>query len=126
MTLERRTPLKAKTGIQRTGPPRKRSKHKVSKRGPWRNPQYLAFVRSLPCVVCGGPADSAHHIIGVGGMGGTGTKAPDDMTMPVCDGPKGCHGLIHRTPSMWPEQWGWVRRTQQAGVEAGFLSEVTV
>jgi hypothetical protein len=118
--------LQAVTGLRRTSKPGKSGKGKASKRGPWRNSQYLAFVRSLPCCVCGGVTDSAHHIIGVGGMGGVGTKPGDEYTMPVCDGPEGCHGLIHRTPSMWPDQWEWVRRTQQAGLEAGFLSEVTV
>jgi hypothetical protein len=123
MTLERRTRLQTRQGLQRTGPPRKRSQRKASKRGPWRNSQYLAFVRTLPCCVCGGPADDAHHIVGVGQRGGTGTKPGDEDVMPVC---RRDHDLIHCTPSMWPDQWAWVRRTQQAGVEAGFLSEVTV
>jgi len=131
MSLQRRTRLQAYTRLEshsqlQRSPMPKRSKKKNGKRGPWRSEQYLAFVRSLPCCHCGRPADAAHHIIGVGGMSGVGTKAPDDMVMPVCDGPDGCHDLIHRTPSMWPDQWEWVRRTQREGVKAGYLSEVTV
>ena len=51
----------------------------------FRSKQYLEEVRNLPCVVCGQFGVDAHHIIGVGyGFGGTGTKAADWATFPLC------------------------------------------
>lgn len=128
MTLQRRArlqtrkPLETRTQLQRKPMP-KRAKRKSNKRGPWRSPAYIAFVKTLTCVVCGAPADDAHHITGVGQLGGMGTKPGDEYAMPAC---RGDHDLIERTPSMWPDQWEWVRRTQQEGVKYGYLSEVTV
>jgi hypothetical protein len=80
----------------------------------WRSKKYLAWVKTLPCCICGAPADDAHHIIGVGHYGGMGTKAPDSLTMPVC---RGHHGEIHRDPNLWPDQFQWVMETLQKRVE---------
>lgn len=41
---------------------------------------YLDHVRSYPCVACRKPEADAHHIV----TGGTGTKAHDLLTIPLC------------------------------------------
>lgn len=84
----------------------------------YRNSSYLAWVKTLPCVLCHGPADDPHHLIGVGQLGGMGTKAPDTFVMPVC---REDHDRIHRTPDLWPEQWKWVAKTLARAVEEGVL-----
>lgn len=82
----------------------------------WRSRKYLDWVKTLPCVRCFAPADDPHHLIGVGGMGGTGTKAPDSMVMPVC---RGCHTFIHSTPEIWSEQWEWIAKTLKRAIDEG-------
>jgi len=84
----------------------------------FRSRKYLAWVRSLDCCRCQAPADHAHHLIGVGNMGGMGTKAPDDACMPVC---AGCHREIHETPDLWPHQWEWLSRTLLKARQEGVL-----
>lgn len=110
MTLTRRTPLKTRTPLRK----RRRGRRRESA---WRSDAYLRWVRTLPCCVCGGLAEAAHHLIGVGGMGGMGTKAPDSQAMPVCSG---CHRKIHETPELWPEQWGWISDTQERALAEGW------
>ena len=48
---------------------------------PVRNPQYLAWIRSLPCVVCGitRGIEAAHT-----GPHGLGQKSPDTSAIPLC------------------------------------------
>lgn len=49
-----------------------------------RNNKYLAWVRSMPCLVCGTDQQiHAHHLIGHG-TSGMGTKSSDLLTMPLC------------------------------------------
>jgi len=88
------------------------------KQKPFRSKSYLKWVSSLPCVICGAPADDAHHIIGIGKLGGMGTKAPDSFTMPVC---RGHHNEIHQSPDLWPDQWEWVARTLAQAQAEGVL-----
>ncbi|HET8792090.1 MAG TPA: DUF968 domain-containing protein [Modicisalibacter sp.] len=84
----------------------------------FRSPKYLAFVRSLPCSVCGGQSDSAHHIIGMWNLSGMGLKAPDSMAMPVCDGPGDtCHRRIHSEPHLKWQQPIFLIETINAGLE---------
>jgi len=85
----------------------------------FRSAKYLAWVKTLPCCSCGAPADDAHHLIGVGNMGGMGMKAPDSMTMPVC---RACHGDIHRLPILQSDQWEWIARTLAKAFDEGILS----
>jgi len=68
----------------------------------FRSKKYLVWVKSLPCSICGAPADDAHHLIGVGNMGGMGTKASDVLVMPLC---RGCHTELHREPDLHLLQW---------------------
>lgn len=114
--LKRKTPLRAKAPmksnpIKKTNS-KKRIKVTVSKK-------YLEWVKTLPCCVCGGPADDPHHLIGIGNMGGMGMKAPDSLTMPVC---RRDHDLIHSSPELWPQQWEWIVRTIEKATRAGAIS----
>jgi hypothetical protein len=115
--IERRTPLRAKTPMNRKREKRQpvqkaRRKNAESR---FRSERYLRFVRSLSCCVCGGPADSAHHVIGIWYVGGMGLKAPDSLAMPVCDGPGGCHARIHADPLLQSMQPDWLIQTLTAG-----------
>lgn len=49
--------------------------------GPWRSPEYLAYVRSLPCAQCGAPppSDPSHH-----GRRGMGQKSDDARAIALC------------------------------------------
>lgn len=114
--LTRKTPLKAKTGLKAQAPlkskapmkKRRASKQGSGRAGTYRSRSYLSWVKTLTCVVCSAPADDPHHIIGVGHLGGVGTKAPDQYVMPVC---RRHHDHIHATPALWPLQWGWIEAT---------------
>jgi len=79
----------------------------VLKQKRWESKRYLAWVRCLPCVSCGAPADEAHHLIGLG-LGGMGTKAPGWAVIPMC---RGCHSTLHREPEEWDRQWLWLMKT---------------
>ena len=85
----------------------------------YRSKSYLKWVRSQDCALCGAPGPSdAHHLIGIGGMGGMGTKAPDSAVMPLC---RGCHSRIHRMPELWPKQWEYIARTLIKAIEEGVI-----
>ena len=59
-----------------------------------RDPLYLAFVATLPCVQCGRVgASHAHH---AGRRHGMGTKCDDTEAVPLCGHPGGCHEAWHR------------------------------
>lgn len=48
----------------------------------YRSAEHLAFVRARPCCYCSAPGPSdPHHF---GGSGGTGIKAHDLFTVPLC------------------------------------------
>ena len=53
---------------------------------------HLAFVRQLPCVVCGkaAPSEAAH--VRSGSDGGAGIKPSDHYSLALCTG---CHALQH-------------------------------
>lgn len=85
-----------------------------------RNKKYTKWVESLDCCLCFAPADDHHHIIGIGD-GGTGTKACDLLTMPVC---RPCHGKFHRldqNPELKLEQWKFVSKTLQRAIKDGVI-----
>lgn len=111
--LRRKTPLAAGSGPQRKPVARKAPRRKASSDTRWRSEAYLAFVRSLPCCVCGATTGiAAHHMIGMWQLGGMGLKAPDSFAMPACDGPGDtCHRRIHDEKALRDRQPGFVRDT---------------
>ena len=111
--LARKTPLSARKPMQRA----KKRMQRDCKETRFRSPAYLAFVRSLPCAMCGGNADSAHHVIGIYGLSGMGLKAPDQYSIPVCDGPGGCHARIHAEPALQRLQPWWLIDTLNRGLD---------
>ncbi|MDT8894204.1 DUF968 domain-containing protein [Halomonas sp. I1] len=127
--IERRTPLRAKApmnrkrenrGLSSTERASVRHKRRSASRNNdkrFRSERYLRFVRSLPCCCCGGPANSAHHVIGIWQLGGMALKAPDSFAMPVCDGPGSCHEAIHASPEALAHQPRWLRHTIALGMQ---------
>ena len=81
-----------------------------------RNKKYRKWVASLDCYYCGAPADDAHHIIGIGGFGGMGMKAPDILCMPLC---RGHHTYLHNNSELWADQPMAILRTIVKAMEAG-------
>jgi hypothetical protein len=80
---------------------------------PLRDPKYLAWLRTLPCVVCGlGPCEAAHQrLLG----GGTSSKPDDRYALPYCFA---CHhGVEHNLNggilTLWnqnlPGNFEWTR-----------------
>jgi hypothetical protein len=119
--LARKTPIKAKTPLKPGGKlkPRSTTKRTLGKPDPrWRSRAYLGWVKTLPCVISGLPADEAHHLKGVGSMSGTGLTAPDWAAMPVT---REQHDLIHQSPDLWPQQWEFIARTLGRAIEDGVL-----
>jgi len=63
----------------------------------YRSKEYMEFIRTKPCLVCGHPNTVPHHE--PLGRGGKGIKAPDSQTVPMCTG---CHIYRHQMgASFW-------------------------
>ena len=95
--IARRTTLKRYTRVRR-----KRSR---PTRGPERSPEYLAWIRTLPCAVChrspGGVSIEAAHTSALGPRG-ISQKSPDYSAVPLCTwrhraGPDSYHRLGERS-----------------------------
>jgi hypothetical protein len=83
-------PLRRSAPLRRGLPPKRhvpvRKKRSRPRRGPDRNPHYLAWIRTLPCVVCGtsSAVEAAHtNALGPRGMG---QKTSDFSAIPLCSG----------------------------------------
>ena len=114
--LRRKTPLASGPGPERKPMARKAPRKKASSEARWRSETYLAWVRSLPCCVCGATAGiAAHHLIGMWQLSGIGLTAPDSFAMPACDPVYGhardCHQQIHAHKALRDRQPGFVRDT---------------
>ena len=57
---------------------------------PWKSKKYRDWVKTLPCVHTGMPADDAHHIRGLGGK--TAGKNSDITCIPLT---REAHTLLH-------------------------------
>lgn len=76
----------------------KQKRHRIIDAG------HLAFVRTLPCLACGGPAGTAHHLtIGRGRMG---RKAGDDQAVPLTER---CHNMHPESLHVVGEKVFWNR-----------------
>jgi len=109
IVLRRRVPLRRSAPLRRGLPPQRRvpvrKKRSRPRRGPDRCPEYLAWIRTLACVVCSrmscGAAviEAAHtHALGPRGMG---QKTSDFSAIPLCaahhrENPDSCHRLGER------------------------------
>ncbi|MDX1466861.1 MAG: DUF968 domain-containing protein [Halomonas sp.] len=132
--LSRKTPLASgpgparkpmNRGLSSTKPASARNKLRSVSRAKdkrWRSEAYLAFVRSLPCAICGTTQGiAAHHLKGIWHLSGAGMKAPDSYTMPVCDGPGDtCHRRVHNEPALRDAQPGHIKATLRAAFQAGW------
>jgi 5-methylcytosine-specific restriction endonuclease McrA len=81
----------------------------IPKQKPFRSKKYLKWVKTLPCCICGLDGCDPHHAIGMK-LGGMGTKAPDDMVMPLC---RKCHSDMHNKPQLWYLQKGFIIGTKK-------------
>lgn len=87
----------------------------------FRSKKYLAWIRTLPCAICGepGPSMAAHQRIL--GKGSANKKPPDDETLPNCND---CHmigehgiGIVSlykmKRPDLWEDRNGnpWTEKT---------------
>lgn len=55
-----------------------------------KRPEHLAFIRGLPCCICGAPRSEAAHVrmndAATGKMQALGQKPHDDWSVPLCAG----------------------------------------
>lgn len=79
--------------------------------------KYIAWIKTLPCIECGAPAEP-HHLKGVGNLSGGAQKADDIMVMPLCHT---CHMEMHNTPSWWVSQWEFIARTLLQAFKDGVI-----
>ena len=91
----------------------------------WRSKKYLDWIREQQCAYCINQTTKteAHHIKGVGCMSGTGQKAPDYATMPLCNS---CHREMHGNPEIQGEQWEMIVRTLGKAIDEGILKEYLI
>lgn len=132
--LARKTPLKAKKPMARKPIKRslssknpayvrdKKAKRQRMRDKRWRSEQYLTWVRTQPCVVCGATGgNAAHHMIAMYQLSGMGLKAPDSFSMPACDPAAGsfndCHQQIHAVKALRDQQPAFLRTTLRAGLK---------
>ena len=81
-----------------------------------RSKQYLRWVRQQPCVMCGAPADDAHHAVGQHkDLAGMAIKAGDEYAMPVC---REHHNRIHQDPALQYWQGFWLVQTLSRALQS--------
>lgn len=122
--LKRKTPLAQgaplkRTPMRRTSPKRRQATAANDER--FRSPEYLAWVRTLPCCVCGAVGGvAAHHVTGMWQLSGMALKPGDNFVMPACDPIYGhdrdCHQQIHADKVLRDRQPGFIRDTISRGV----------
>lgn len=87
-----------------------------------RDPKYLKFVRSLPCVITGQTGVDAHHLIGYG-QSGMGMRSSDYYAFPLRHD---LHMDLHNIGwKEWEEkhglQWKFVAETMQKAILLGLV-----
>ena len=114
--MKRSTPLKR---YKRLNPRRKTARRSNQ----LRSPEYLAFVRTLPCcalqeehdvmkTLMGQECSRGIHAHHAGRRPGTGVKAPDDTAIPLCDVH---HFEWHQAAGMFH---GWSREQRREWADA--------
>jgi len=92
IVLRRRVPLRRSVSVQRGLPPKRwtpvRQRRSRPRRGPDRSPEYLAWIRTLGCVVCskvsgGATVIEAAHTNALGPKG-LSQKTSDFSAIPLC------------------------------------------
>ncbi len=99
----------------------------LQKRSHWESENYIKWVCTQNCVVCGEPGHESnqivpHHIKGIGHLSGAKLKAPDQWAMPmhaICH--TQWHGDSKINQDLLEQQWEWVARTLAKAVEEGVL-----
>ena len=72
-----------------------------------KDPKWLKFAEQMNCVVCGRSNTSMHHLRGLKYGSGTGFKAGDNFTLPLCENiidNIGCHTKIHKSHKKFVEE----------------------
>lgn len=99
----------------------------LQKQTRWTDPDYIKWVCTQDCVICGEPGYSdnqivPHHIKGIGHLSGAGLKAGDNWAMPMH---VFCHNHWHNRAGdavlNVDQQYEWVARTLAKAVEEGVL-----
>ncbi|MDR5867944.1 DUF968 domain-containing protein [Halomonas koreensis] len=121
--IQNRSELKAKAPMNRKREKRSAPRRQAANDNRWRSEVYLAWVRTLPCSVCGATGGvAAHHLVGMYGLSGMGLKAPDSFVMPACDPIYGhvrdCHQQIHSNKALRDRQPAFLRDTLSRAVRA--------
>src|ERR1017187_5536824 len=92
IVLRRRVPIRRSAPLSRGLPPKRRVPVRKMRfqprRGPDRSPEYLAWIRTLPCLVCsrvsgGATVIEAAHTNALGSRG-VGQKTSDFSAIPLC------------------------------------------
>ncbi len=107
--------------------PKKRhmyAKGTIPKHVRWESKDYIKFVSELPCCACHIKDGTvvAHHLRGRGTplSGGTGYKASDIFTMPLCFE---CHDELHRgSRDLMDNQFFFILQTLDKAMNAGVIS----
>jgi hypothetical protein len=82
---------------------------------------YLAWVRTQPCMGCGAEKSiDAHHLRGVGSLCGGGQKNHDLFVCPLCHD---CHAALHNQGWNSERQYEMIVRTLDRAMKAGILTE---
>lgn len=111
----KRTPLRRKTPIKSVTVAKRKAPKKRTTLARWRSPEYIAWIKTLPCVICHKPGVDPHHVIGLHwGLSGGGLTAPDSFVMPAC---RKCHRQIHTEPELQQMQPHWLRHTIAMGIK---------
>lgn len=108
--LKRKTPLAARQPMKKR---RRKLQSAAQKDSRFRSPEYLAFVRKLPCMFCGQAPSDAHHVIGMWHLSGMGMTAPDSFAMSLC---RAHHSATHAEPELQRLQPDWLRWTIRRGL----------
>lgn len=91
----------------------------------YRNKEYTDWVKTLPSVISGLPADDPHHLIG---HGTGGMKVSDLFTFPLT---REEHTELHNMGwQSWEEihgsQWEYVAQTMEIAVKSGCFGDFDV